>query len=91
MIDPWLEVKLKRARQRAMLALEASLASSGGRSYIGPKAQAAIPTELFLRAVDEAENRCCDLSDIWRELIIAGMVAKGMAIVDVAASRVRSE
>jgi hypothetical protein len=80
MIDPWLEVKLKRARLRALMALEASLSTSGGRSYIGPKAQAAIPTQLFLRVVDEAERRACDLSDIWRELIVAGMAAKGMDV-----------
>lgn len=49
----------------------------GGRKYIGPKAQAAVP-DLYFESVDkEASARAVDMSDVWREVIEAGMIATG--------------
>jgi hypothetical protein len=49
----------------------------GGRRYIGPKAQAAVPEEYFTACMQEADKRKCDLSDVWREVIEAGMLSTG--------------
>lgn len=49
----------------------------GGRRYIGPKAQTAVPDEDFLIVEKEAEERGVNLADVWREIIDAGMEATG--------------
>ena len=51
----------------------------GGRRYIGPKAQTAVDEELWLRVEAEAANRKCEMSEVWREVIYAGMVATDRA------------
>lgn len=50
---------------------------AGGRRYIGPKAQTAVPEQYYTTIEAEAEQRECDLSDVWREVIEAGMIASG--------------
>lgn len=49
----------------------------GGRKYIGPKAQAAVPDEYIETVTKEAEARGLDMSDVWREVIEAGMLSTG--------------
>lgn len=49
----------------------------GGRKYIGPKAQAAVPEPYFETVEREAEARSLDMSDVWREVIEAGMLSTG--------------
>jgi hypothetical protein len=50
-----------------------------GRPAIGPKAQSAIDGDLYIRIREEAEQYGMPLSDIWREVIYAGLVATGRA------------
>jgi hypothetical protein len=47
-----------------------ALRRAGGRPYIGPKAQSAVPAEIFKAVEEEADGRGCPMSDIWRELIV---------------------
>jgi hypothetical protein len=49
----------------------------GGRKYIGPKAQAAVPDLYFDTVEKEATATAVDMSDVWREVIEAGMIATG--------------
>jgi hypothetical protein len=41
-----------------------------GRPPIGPKAQAAVPPEIFNMVKEEAEARGCNMADVWREVIV---------------------
>lgn len=41
-----------------------------GRPPIGPKAQAAVPQEIFDVIREEAAARGCNMADVWREVII---------------------
>lgn len=50
-----------------------------GRRYIGPKAQAAVHEEFFNRVVVEATDRVVPTTDVWREVIYAGLLRTGRA------------
>lgn len=50
-----------------------------GRRYIGPKAQAAVHEEFFSRVAVEATDRRTPLTDVWREVIYAGLLRTGRA------------
>lgn len=85
--DPYLLAKIDIARKRAIAARDAE-SIPGGRAYIGPKAQAAVSTEVFLAVCDIAEQRGCDMSEVWRDLIYRGYeqmrsVERGAAIARV--------
>lgn len=41
-----------------------------GRPPIGPKAQAAVPQEIFDLVETEATARGCTMADVWREVIV---------------------
>jgi hypothetical protein len=41
-----------------------------GRPPIGPKAQAAVPQEIFDVVEEEAAERGCTMADVWREVIV---------------------
>lgn len=47
----------------------------GGRRYIGPKAQSTVDERFWARVDLEAQDRECPMSDVWREVIYAGLVA----------------
>ena len=50
-----------------------------GRKYIGPKAQTAVDECFFERAAVEAVDREIPLTDVWREVIYAGLLKTGRA------------
>ena len=52
---------------------------AGGRPYIGPKAQTTVDEKLWDRIEDEAKGLNCAMSDVWREVIYAGLVATNRA------------
>ena len=41
-----------------------------GRPPIGPKAQAAVPQEIYDAVAEEAKARGCTTADVWREVIV---------------------
>jgi hypothetical protein len=41
-----------------------------GRPRIGPKAQAAVPQDVYDAIEQEAEARGCNMADVWREVIV---------------------
>lgn len=43
---------------------------TSGRRPIGPKAQAAVPTDIFEDVEKEAERREVPMSTVWREMIL---------------------
>lgn len=47
----------------------------GGRPYIGPKAQSSVHQDLWDRTFAEAEARGVPHTDVWREVIYAGLLA----------------
>lgn len=47
----------------------------GGRRYIGPKAQTTVEEMFWQRVEGEAAREGCAMSDIWREVIYAGLLA----------------
>ena len=56
--------------------VERVIASTPGRPYIGPKAQAAVE-EMFHQYVRaEARSRGVPLSVIWREIIVQGAIER---------------
>jgi hypothetical protein len=53
--------------------------TGGGRAYIGPKAQSSVHESFFERTMVEAVDRKCPLTDVWREVIYAGLLRTGRA------------
>jgi hypothetical protein len=52
---------------------------AGGRAYIGPKAQSTVHETFFDRAAIEATDRRIAMTDVWREVIYAGLLRTGRA------------
>jgi hypothetical protein len=50
-----------------------------GRRYIGPKAQTAVHEAFYDRIAIEATDRRVPLTDVWREVIYAGLLRTGRA------------
>lgn len=51
----------------------------GGRKYIGPKAQTSVHETFYDRVCVEATDRAVPFTDVWREVIYAGLMATGRA------------